>query len=215
MRITIPIIILLLSGALAYFYTRPLFFEKIEALQMREVEYQEAFTQLNKLQEERIRLETSLASFSDDDLEYLATLLPDEIDEFRFLADINTIAARHSMIMQDLDFERIGVAEEASQSEITEAGSASQAESELTAEEIALINDPVKRLRVSFSVSGPYRFFNGFLRDLERSLALVDIQSISVQTDASAENSELELSTGSYGYSIVFDRYWFDEHSIQ
>lgn len=60
-------------------------------------------------------------------------------------------------------------------------------------------NNPYGSISLSFSVTAPYDTFKGFLRDLETSLRIVDVTSISF---AATEKGDI------YDYGVTMRTYW-------
>ncbi len=160
-RLIIPLILTIAAGAIFFVYTDPKY-QDVKALRTQEAEYDQALTKSRELQETRNKLIAKRNTFSPDDLRKLERLLPDNVDNIRLIIDIDTIAARYGLRIRN-------VAVNAPKSGREERSSAAVGES----------GDKVGSVELSFSLPARYEDFQRFLSDLERSVRVVDVNSIS------------------------------------
>ena len=121
-----------------------------------------------------------LARFNDialDDRERLEKLLPDHIDSVRLIIDVNNIASQHGMTLKNINL----------LDSMTEQAGSSLA---LGPQEARF-----KAVGLKFSVGGSYDKFRSFMRDLEQSLRLVDVRSISFIADEDDYDYSVTIST--------------------
>lgn len=178
-RILLPII--LLSGALGLFiwYTNPNF-QTIKELSAQNASYSDALDKAQQLLEVRNTLLATRASFSDENIAKLGHMLPDNVDNIRFIIDVNTIASRHRAILSQV---QLG----------STVNTASQAG--------ALASGPsgsVGSVEIGFTVNATYEDFLAFEEDLEHSLRIIDVSKINF----TAGNTNLN------NYSFTVKTYW-------
>ena len=144
-----------------------------------------ALTQAQQLDSIRSQLVEKENSFSPSDLAKLQTFLPDSMDSVRFIIDVQGIASRHGLAVQDIAIGDSGKAN--SSSGATTGSSPSQQYSETP---------------LTFSVTTTYENLLTFLRDIEKSLRVMEIKSLSFSVDNTHPNL--------YKVSISVSAFWFN-----
>jgi Tfp pilus assembly protein PilO len=144
----------------------------------------EALGNARELRNKISELERAEQSISAADREKLDAFIPDRIDTVDFVYDINNIAARHGMVLRDVNIKA---------SEETKAEGLSSRELSVT--EAAGANT-IADMTMSFQVSGSYRSLLGFLDDLSVSLRVADVTSLAFSTGENGVNQyDIELKT--------------------
>lgn len=182
-----PFIIIILGIALAYLYTWPQW-NKMAALRVHELELSQALTKAQELTVIRDRLIAQYDTISPADTEKIKKVVPETFDPVKLVADLNSVATTYGMVVRDVKIspqkapETNGVIQTAPPVEI------------------------YKKNTVSFGVQGTYRNFIAFLGDLEKSLQLLDIEKIEVdsgqKTTKDAVNTSLNFKIFLHTYSI-------------
>lgn len=152
-------------------------------------QYDAALTKSAELQELKQTLLARYNTFSPADLDRLQKLLPDHVDNVRLILDLDNLAGRHGMAIQN-------VAISAPQTESTSQTAASS------------INSSKQRydsLTLKFATIATYDDFLSFLQDLERSLRIVDLVSLRL-SQVSGGDAKNPLPT--YSYDITIRTYW-------
>lgn len=189
-RFVIPIILLILSGFILFGLSTPI----MSGVSAAKAEKQKLAEGLNNAKEIQKQLDTLLQEFnklSQNDLDSIDRLIPDTIDNVKLVIDINEIASNYGMTIKNITI----------QSEERESGRSSVSETEADSAQTALAGAgsmQVGSILIGFSVEGSYRAFQLFLRDLSRSLRLVDIESLKFNGN---ENDF-------YQYDVVLRTYW-------
>lgn len=176
-----PVFFLLVSAGVFFTYIDPQY-QKIGEIQEEHERLDQALTKSKELQEVRNALISRYNTFSRADIDRLQKLLPDHIDNVRLIIDIDSIAAAYGLEIQDFGFSK-------------------GAENETGQEDPALAATPnasYGSVLMDFKVNASYTDFLVFLRDLERSLRLVDVVGITV----SASDPEL------YSFDVTIRTYW-------
>lgn len=173
---TIVSFILIVASLGGFFaYIDPAFME-IKELQAEKAEYKRALDNSRELQQERDKFLERFNQMSVDDLGKLSTMLPDNIDNVRLIIDLDEMARKHGMRIRDFKAD-------ASQESAVIGGD----------------SKPYGTLTLSFSTTASYTTFLAFLRDLEKSLRIIDVTAIRF---ASSDTSTL------YDYSLTIRTYW-------
>jgi Tfp pilus assembly protein PilO len=183
MKSLMPITLVVISLGLFYLHISPQY-DGVKVLMAQEGEYQEALEKTEELANRRDELLTTYNSFSQDNLNRLARILPTEVNTVKLVTDLNALAGRYQTTLR-----RIEVMEE-----VVDNGQV-----------IALDGDGPKlyyTTTISFQFSSSYENLVLFLKDLERSLQMVDVKSVTF--DAPDE----QTVTGLYDYSVSIQTYW-------
>lgn len=176
-----PIILILLAISMFYFYVDPQYIKIQESLLLKE-KYENALAAAGELEIKQNELIDQYNMFSDDELAKLEALLPRKIEEARVLFDVDTIAQRH-----DIDISGVETADKN-----RSAPGRSRVEENRSSHE---------SLQVAFTFESTYANFVNFLKDLEKSLRIVDVVGIEA-------NSETEAGAGRYEYTVTIETYW-------
>lgn len=159
-RYIAPAIFILLSVALYLTYIDPTYIEAQKAL-AREREVVSFIADAKTAQAKIDNLKEQYAAFPPGADQALRVLIPDTIDVTRLVVDMDAVISKFGLTMKSPSVSR-------------ESG---DGDLELT------------KYRVTFSVSAPYAVFRTFLHDLESSLALRDMASITFQSGGSGSNT--------------------------
>jgi Tfp pilus assembly protein PilO len=180
MKALLPILFVVIAGGIFFGFINPTY-TSVKVLKAEEATYDGALTKSRELQSVRDQLLARYNTFSQDDLARLAKLIPDNIDNIRLIIDLDGIASNHGMHVRDVALNT----------------GASQAD-RLKSGEIGAGDQRYDYVTLSFTVSGNYDTFRAFLDDLQSSLRLVDVDSVSFTSTA----------TGIYDYGIGIKTYW-------
>lgn len=178
-RIIIPAILLAVSIGLFVFYTNPTF-QGTKTLAVQNAAYDDALKKSQELRKLRDDLLATRRSFAAVDVDKLAHVLPDNVDNIRLIIDINNIAARHRMTLTDVQLGDTGNTKKGAGLTSGPSGGA------------------VGTVEVGFSVVANYEDLLAFLQDLEHSLRIVDIEHLTFITGVG------DLNT----YTFQIRTYW-------
>ena len=167
-------------------YTQPTY-DKVQAMNRQIGQYNEALQKASELQTIKQSLLSRYNTFSPSDVDRLHKLLPDHVDNVRLILDIDSLAGKHGMTLQNVAVSSA----QSTQSEQTAVGSISSSKQKYDS------------LTLKFATQGTYDTFRRFLADLEASLRIVDLVSLSIaRTGESATGGQL------YTYNITLRTYW-------
>ncbi len=176
MRFITGIIFTVLAIALFFGLTNPKY-QSTKPVRDKVAQLDEALNKAKELTQLRDTLTVQYNSFTDEELRKLNTLLPDSVDTVRLIIDVDNIADRHNLTLLN-----IGITG-----------------TEGTQTKEAPDSRPYGTMRLSFNVITTYDQFKAFLADAEKSLRLLDVQTISF-----GQPDETNRTT----YSVTAQTYW-------
>lgn len=168
-----PIILVVVALGIFFWQVKPLY-GVVNGLRAESKEYDEALLIANELEELRGDLADKLRSFSPEDLARLEKFLPSYMDNIRTVIDVNSVAAKYNIALKN-----IKTAEVAPPTGAPRAFSAAS---------------------IGFDFSSSYTNAVNFLRDLETSLRLMDVRSLTIKPASGAGSG--------YDFSIALHTYW-------
>lgn len=176
-RFLVPLFFLVAAVGIFIVFTQPLI-DGIKAQQADISIYQEALQNGQKLIDVRKRLLDRYNSFSSEDIGRLKKILPDAIDNVRLIIDLDTIASKYGMELKNV---RI-IAADSKNANAT----------------LGPDNLKYGSVGLGFTVTGSYEVFRRFVADLEKSLRVVDLVSVSFAAN----------ERNSYDYALEIRTYW-------
>ncbi|MEN9614037.1 MAG: hypothetical protein RLZZ347_344 [Candidatus Parcubacteria bacterium] len=173
---------LILASLGAFFgYINPKY-ETIKDLESQKASRDEALTKSRQLQALRDDLLKRLNTFPTNDLARLEKMLPDNIDNVRLIIDISALAAQRGVVVKNVK-------------NISAASIAADAKNDTTLDK----NNKYGSVVLDMTVSATYDNFIAFLKDLEKSLRLVDVVSLGFSASDSGNM---------YDFNIGIKTYW-------
>ncbi len=179
-RLLIPIVLIGAAVGIFALYTHPTY-QQIRTIGVEVGAYDEALTKSREVQEVRNRLISKYNTFSPDALRRLERMLPDNVDNIRLVLDIDNIASRYNLHIRNVAL-----------------GGTKDGREERSGLAVGSSGDPVGVVELGFTVAARYEDFVRFLRDLERSLRIVDVAGISFSV------GEGDL----FEYTVSLKTYW-------
>ncbi len=175
MKLLLPTVFLVISGALFFGYINPTYTE-LKTLTAEAAQYDLALTRSKELQSVRDQLLARYNAFPQDGITRLEKLVPDHVDNVRLILDFDAMASRYGMRVKNVSIE----------SNQARAQTGQVGPDQSASESVIL----------SFTVSGTYDTYRKFLADLEHSLRLVDIAGLTFGTnDAGVYDYRVRLKT--------------------
>ncbi len=174
-----PILLFLAAVGLFFGFIDP----RYQALQAQKVllaRNQAVLANSRQISDLREKLRERYNSVDPKDIENLKKMLPDGVDNVRLILDLNSLASRHGMSIRNV---KVGGDSDAGTTKVAAVSQAS---------------GTVGSIQLSFSVTAPYSDFVAYLQDIENSLRIVDITSLSVKA----------AKQDSYDYDITLKTYW-------
>ena len=180
MRNTLPIILIAVAIGLFYLYISPQY-TNITALQTERDDYDEILSKSIELRQIRAELAEKTSRFSEAELAKLDKMIPLSMDLVRLVLEIDNLALKHAIIIRDLESSSDDGTKNDEKGEAIRAG--------------------YKTLNLSFRFTTDYSNLNGFLKEIESSLRILDLVKISLNTNKerpSLQDYEMTINT----YSI-------------
>ncbi len=155
-------------------------YQKVKAIRAQNDQYLEAIEKSKELLKKRDTLAEAYSSIPAQDIERLNRMIPDSIDSVRLIIDMNAIGARLGLTMKNI---RIGdVAKTVAPEYTPKAGTQQKPDS----------------VNISFSVTTTYDKFLELLKELEKSLRILEISKFNFTAN----------DQGTYDYTVELTTYW-------
>lgn len=180
MKKYIPIFLIILSVAIAYIYILPQY-KKVQAQRLESLQYDDVLAKAVDLKNLRTELSNKLATFSENDVDRLSKMIPENVDYARLILDISGVASKYAIEMKEIKTSEVALLDKTN---------------------VKTANKAYKTSTISFNFQTSYEVMILFAKDLEQSLRLVDVMSISLAPTAS--------TFPIYNYSMVLQTYWLN-----
>jgi Tfp pilus assembly protein PilO len=178
MKNTTAFILLLLSVGLFYAVFMPRY-EKVQGLMNQQGQYREVLNNVSELSEIRDDLEVKYQNTPAQEIARLEKILPANVDTVNLAMNFDSIAARYGISIKSI--RTVESKAEIGTSIVQGNG-----------------NKPYDRVTVSFSFISTYDNFRKFMADIEKSLRVIDVKSVSFQATES----------GIYEFQVSVQTYW-------
>lgn len=186
-RTIFSLICLVAAGSIFFLYTKPEY-DKVQTTSAEIAQYDQALEKAAELQQLKQSLLARYNTFSPTDVDRLQKLLPDHVDNVRLILDIDSLAGRHAMALQNVVVSSAESVQTTNQSATAAVGASKQKYDSVT---------------LKFTTQGTYDTFLAFLGDLEQSLRIVDLVSLSLSNSAATPGRE-----PIYTYDVTLRTYW-------
>ena len=196
MKLILPTLFIVISILLYFVVVGPLW-NDVDTLRAEVDQYNTALDNSTGLQKTRDTLLTKYNSISQDDKDKLQHLLPDSVNNIKFILEIERLANLHGMPIKNIKFEN-------------------QNNDNVPDPKTAVVTAATKGglkpygvFPVEFSVDGNYDSFVLFLKDVEYNLRLVDVKSVSFIVPSVVQTKTADSPDPSiYTYDVKIDTYW-------
>lgn len=168
-RNILSIIGIVAAGGIFIFYTQPQY-DDVQALRTEIAGYDEALSRAAELQRIRETLLSRFNAMNPQSVERLEKLLPDHVDNVRLVLNLDSLASRHGLALEN----------------VVIGNPSSQASAQTVVGAIGAGRQKYDSLTLKFSTSGTYTDFVQFLGALESDLRVVDVVSLSLERGGSA-----------------------------
>ncbi len=192
MQIIIAVIGFVLSGVVFFFYTKPTY-DSVKSVQTEIAQYDAVLEKAAELQRLNASLLSRFNAFKLTDIERLEKLLPDHVNNVRLILDLDNLAGQHGIALQNVDVS----------SSLNRAS-----KNQIAAVEIGTSDQKYDSLTFTFSTRASYATFSRFLRDLELSLRIVDLVSLTMSPSADAFSQASGSVEPQYTFNVVLRTYW-------
>lgn len=187
-----PVILVAIALTLFFVFVAPVYSD-LSMVRKEIAAYDEALGNSKALKAERDKLTAKYNSFSQEDLDKLQKLLPENVDNIRLILEIEQLASPYGMVLRDVKYS-------------TDTGTvASGANGAGLGRQVP--RKDYGTLDLEFTTTGSYGNFLGFIRDLENNLRLVDIAAIDFSSEIGVSLNK-SISYEVYDYHIKIRTYW-------
>jgi Tfp pilus assembly protein PilO len=162
MKLIIQLFVLGICGAIYFFYIGPTGSE-VKTLMSEKNQYNEVLDGFTKLIKSRDNNNDIFLTINQSNIDRLNKLIPDEFNAVLFANELSFLASKYGMLVKDL--------------KVNESKTDSR-DAIINQEEVK----PYKITVATFKVSGSYTQFKRFLNDLESSLRIIDVRSLSIKS---------------------------------
>lgn len=170
-----------------FMYTQPTY-DGTRAVQGEVEQYNQALNKATELQQVKQALLSRYNAFNPEDVSRLQKLLPDHVDNVRLVLDLDRLAGSHGMALQN----------------VVISTPKSESNRDSAASTIGTGRQKYDSLTLKFSTRASYPAFVSFLEDLESSLRIVDLVSLSLSPEAAT----VSTTEPTYRYDITLRTYW-------
>lgn len=220
MRWLLPIVLIGVALGGFFLITSPIY-NDILALQKQSDVYEQALQNSASLQKERDRLTNKFNSFSQEDLTKLEKMLPNSVDNIQLILEMQQEASKRGIIVKNVQFSpEQFLNQNADKSTATSANTSTPVSNSASAQSKAANttsttnrtgrvasaddNKDYEAFELEFSVEGAYKDFVAFMELMERSLRLIDINSISFTPGTSEKDKKY---SDNYKYLFKINTY--------
>ncbi len=203
----IPILMILASVYAVFGFLRP-HYSNIQTLQAQKNEYNDVLGKANEAT--RIMRESLLATYNsipESDWRRLQKMVPNEPSGIQLVRDLSGLAGVFGIKIDKFSFDEGADNGAAARNANTESAENTQGIF------IPAVPTPIsKKLTISIDFNTSYPNFTRFLREIEKSLELSDVRSLSVSRAAKSSigNSEAIGDVSGYNFSLTLDTYWIE-----
>ncbi len=188
-RYIISAILVAAAAGIFIFYTQPAY-DSVQAASGQIAQYNSALDKAAQLQALKQGLLNKYNAFSPDDLTRLQKLLPDHVDNVALILDLDNLAQHYGLGLENVDVSQPASAA-TSNTAVGVAGAAGQKYDSLT---------------IKFTTHGTYTQFTQFMAELESSLRIVDLVSLSITGNGATASAG--PSEPVYTFSVGLRTYW-------
>jgi len=153
MKSFLPFLIIGLCIGMYFMYISPWVVE-IQESRSTNAEYVSILEKAKEVEAKRNEITTKYSSISQENLALIRKVIPDKFDQVIFANDINALAIKNNLEMKSIKDKM---------SESVDSIDTSQVEKKY------------KTTTIAFSVSGQYKDFLSFMKEIESSLQLIDV----------------------------------------
>lgn len=190
MRLVLPLILIGVGITIIVMFINPTWTE-LAALRAEGASYDEALGNSKALGYARDDLTQKHSLIPKENLDKLAKLLPENVDNIRLILEIEQLATPYGMAIRNVQYD---VGEESSANVATTKKKESRKE--------------YGTIELEFTTSGSYSNFVKFLKDLENNLRIVDISSVSFSSNIGSVIAKNAVPSDSYEYVVRIKTYW-------
>ncbi|HEY4522614.1 MAG TPA: type 4a pilus biogenesis protein PilO [Candidatus Paceibacterota bacterium] len=186
MKTIISLVGLIAAGGAFFMFTQPRY-DAVKSANLQIAQYDQALQKAAELQARKQELLSRFNAFNPDDRGRLEKLLPDHVDNVRLILDLDNLASKHALAMQN----------------VVVAGTSGTPAAQTAIGAIGASKQKYDSLTLTFTTEGTYKTFQEFIAELEMSLRIVDLVSLKITYLAVERSTE-----PTYSYTMTIRTYW-------
>jgi hypothetical protein len=203
-RLLTPILALIVAITLFFTFIQPQF-DDYKRLDTDIADYDQALKRAQELQDRVNELVAEKNAINQSELERLQNLLPDSVDEVATVLALDALSAKHQMTLKGIAVgaQTKGVAGGAGSGKVAFSDEKTTQTARPDGTVVAQPTDVVETKSLTFGLTGTYDNFKKFLADIENSLALMDIASLTISEPADSNISTFAISVNMYQFKYT------------
>ena len=182
-------VVLILSVIFAFLYVKPEW-DLVQEHRGNIVTLDETLQKSSTIEQLINETGQSLKNVPEENLSRFATFLPQTIDDIRLANNIQHLGYTDNVVLENIKVTKEGGVSETT----TTTGRGAQ--------DVLSSNKKYNTTKVSFSLTAPYGVFLVFLNDLETSLGLIDVTSLSFALEPNTTGGIITTGPPLYRYTI-------------
>lgn len=182
----IPVLAAIIAIGIFFGYVGPTWQGEIARTKASIESYDKALEAAAAYNEQKSQLTSARSNIDKKDLDRLAVLLPDSVNNVRLILDLDALAARSGLTLSNIDVldttapnTKVGTS--------TSAGGG-----------VSISGNTVGSIDLMLSAVGTYSSMRSFLDGVEKSARLLDVRDVAVKGS----------NTGAYNYQMTVRLYW-------
>lgn len=192
------VILIVIALGIYFTYTQGLI-NQAEAIKSVNDQYASAIANAEQLIKVRDQVLQAYNNISPTDRANLDKMIPSTVDNIRLIIDLNSVALRHGFSLKDITAAAASDDSTSAPAPAPAAPAASTGGAPAAGSSLPTLSTPtLDTVNVSFSVTAPYNQFISFLQDLEASLRIMDLTSLTLTGS----------DTGTYTFQVGLTTYW-------
>lgn len=204
-KLLLPILFFLVAITSFFLYTQPVY-QEMGDIQQDIERHDDALDQLSEIQQLRDSLLGRYNQLPQSTLYVADRVLPQSVDTVRFLIELQQVALRHDLSINDISY----------------GNDSDDGEGSGTVEGSVVPDKSYNSAEVTFSTSGPYPEVLDFIREIEQSARIIDIVEMSVSAggeegiEIGSDEDPDALPSGEQNvYQMVAYIYWLNDEDSQ
>lgn len=178
-------IILIIASILGFVLFVSPQYQDIIAMRAESTQLNEVLNNSRTLQEKRDQLLKQYNNFSPANIDRLEKMVPNNADNVKLILELQTLASRYGL---ELRTAALSADEEAARTQRTQ---------------VQIATRDYGTISLDLVIRGPYDGFVSFLSDIEKSLRIIDVESLSFRSDAN--------NPSVYQFNVSFNTYWLKQ----
>lgn len=169
---------IILSLCVAYAFTYP-YYQEIGSLSEEKKKYEDSLALVADIENKKNALVEQYNNISEEDKKVISTVLPDSLNFVRLVSQIDEVGAEQGIKIDSITLREL---DSSVGSSIADAAPPK----------------PYRSAIVGFSFDASYDRFNVFMDRLEKSMRVLDVRSVNIETG----------DDNVYSYKVEFETYW-------